>query len=295
LLQQRKKGSVVFQLKVEDDMLVAPDFFDYFSGLAPLLHSDETLLCVSAWNDNGMEGLVAAGDEQAARELRRTSVFPGLGWMLTRSLWDQELRDKWPKAFWDDWLREPAQTRGRDCIFPTVSRSKTIGEMGSSSGQFFGKYLSRIVLNDIAVDWEREPLRHLQRDVYRRELLAQVRAARTVGVEELKRDSNSESKEKGMHKKGDLRVFFKTAEDYEEIADKLGLMNDLKAGLPRSSFEGIVRVLTSEKTRLFVVPEVPFGRIFNHSAAKKFTTTKPKSWKMVKKNKRKVQDEVEQD
>lgn len=31
----------------------APDFFEYFSATAPLLDSDETLMAVSAWNDNG--------------------------------------------------------------------------------------------------------------------------------------------------------------------------------------------------------------------------------------------------
>lgn len=54
---------------------------------------------MSAWNDNGFKGLPLN-----SRELRRTSFFPGLGWMLTRNLW-AELKPKWPKGFWDDWLR----------------------------------------------------------------------------------------------------------------------------------------------------------------------------------------------
>ena len=31
----------------------APDFFEYFSAMAPFLDRDETLMAVSAWNDNG--------------------------------------------------------------------------------------------------------------------------------------------------------------------------------------------------------------------------------------------------
>ena len=54
---------------------------------------------------------------------------------------------------------------------------------------------------------------------------------------------------------GSLRVFWKTAKQFERIANILGMMNDLKAGLPRSSFEGIVRVFTVKKVPLFVVPE----------------------------------------
>lgn len=36
-----------------DDLEVAPDFFSYFSALRRLLEEDDTLWCVSAWNDNG--------------------------------------------------------------------------------------------------------------------------------------------------------------------------------------------------------------------------------------------------
>ncbi|CAL4196590.1 unnamed protein product, partial [Meganyctiphanes norvegica] len=36
---------------LEEDLEVAPDFYRYFSQTAPLLRSDPTLYCVSAWND----------------------------------------------------------------------------------------------------------------------------------------------------------------------------------------------------------------------------------------------------
>lgn len=36
-----------------DDLDVAPDFYEYFSATYPILRSDPTLWCVSAWNDNG--------------------------------------------------------------------------------------------------------------------------------------------------------------------------------------------------------------------------------------------------
>lgn len=41
-----------------DDLDVAPDFFDYFSALYPLLAADSSLWCVSAWNDNGKANLI---------------------------------------------------------------------------------------------------------------------------------------------------------------------------------------------------------------------------------------------
>ncbi|XP_035226850.1 alpha-1,3-mannosyl-glycoprotein 2-beta-N-acetylglucosaminyltransferase-like [Stegodyphus dumicola] len=78
---------------VEDDLDIAPDFFEYFMATHPILNSDPTLWCVSAWNDNGKDSLVAYEPEL----LYRSDFFPGLGWMLTKSLW-RELAPKWPKA-----------------------------------------------------------------------------------------------------------------------------------------------------------------------------------------------------
>lgn len=45
---------------VEDDLDIAPDFFEYFRSTYPILKSDPTLWCVSAWNDNGKQGLIQA-------------------------------------------------------------------------------------------------------------------------------------------------------------------------------------------------------------------------------------------
>ena len=44
---------------VEDDLDISPDFYEYFYALHPILKSDPTLWCVSAWNDNGKEALVS--------------------------------------------------------------------------------------------------------------------------------------------------------------------------------------------------------------------------------------------
>uniref|UniRef100_K7G9J9 Alpha-1,3-mannosyl-glycoprotein 2-beta-N-acetylglucosaminyltransferase n=1 Tax=Pelodiscus sinensis TaxID=13735 RepID=K7G9J9_PELSI len=102
---------------VEDDLEVAPDFFEYFQATFPLLLADPSLWCVSAWNDNGKEQMVEAGRPEL---LYRTDFFPGLGWLLLSELWD-ELEPKWPRAFWDDWMRQPEQRRGRPgCPVPAT-------------------------------------------------------------------------------------------------------------------------------------------------------------------------------
>jgi hypothetical protein len=43
---------------LEDDMELAPDFFSYFRATSPLLDTDPTMFCVSAWNDNGQAQFV---------------------------------------------------------------------------------------------------------------------------------------------------------------------------------------------------------------------------------------------
>jgi len=83
-----------FHFFFSDDLDLAPDFFEYFVGTYPILNRDPTLWCVSAWNDNGKVGLV---DENASDLVYRTDFFPGLGWMLTKSIWT-ELAPKWPSS-----------------------------------------------------------------------------------------------------------------------------------------------------------------------------------------------------
>lgn len=83
-----------FAIIVEDDLNVAPDFFEYFLGTHKLLKQDPSLWCVSAWNDNGKAAVV---DTTQPELLYRTDFFPGLGWMLTKDLW-AELSVKWPKS-----------------------------------------------------------------------------------------------------------------------------------------------------------------------------------------------------
>lgn len=101
---------------LEEDLHLAPDFFGYFEKMTPLLNADSSLLAVSAFNDNGIQGKI-----KDPKRILRSDFFPGLGWMLTRRLWDNELSSKWPDGYWDDWLREPQQRQGRHILRPEVS------------------------------------------------------------------------------------------------------------------------------------------------------------------------------
>ena len=46
-------------------------------------------------------------------------------------------------------MRLPEQRKGRACIRPEISRSRTFGRVGVSQGQFYDEHLQFIRLNDV--------------------------------------------------------------------------------------------------------------------------------------------------
>ncbi|XP_056638722.1 alpha-1,3-mannosyl-glycoprotein 2-beta-N-acetylglucosaminyltransferase [Diorhabda sublineata] len=213
---------------VEDDLDVAPDFFEYFLGMYPILLKDSSLWCISAWNDNGKEGLV---DIKRPDLVYRTDFFPGLGWMLTKNVW-LDLYKKWPRAYWDDWIRDPLQRKGRSCIRPELSRTRTFGKTGVSNGMFFEKHLKFIKLNEEFVPFTKLNLTYLIKDNYDNDFVKKVYQSPVVKYEDLRMDK--------VEYDVPVRVIYKTKDEYKTITKKLGLMDDFKSGVPRTAYKGIV-------------------------------------------------------
>jgi len=140
---------------LEEDLEIAPDFFNYFAAMLPILKGDRQLFCISAWNDNGRAEVASN-----ASAVFRTDFFPGLGWMLLRPFFF-EVRERWPSAYWDDFIRRRDVRRGRHCIRPEVSRTYTFGEQGVSKGQYFKKFLAKTVLNTASINWTAMDLSYL--------------------------------------------------------------------------------------------------------------------------------------
>ena len=80
-----------YAIVLEEDLDVSPDFFSYFSQTLRLLEEDSSVYCVSAWNDQGYEHTASNPSR-----LFRVETMPGLGWILKRSLYKEELEPKWP-------------------------------------------------------------------------------------------------------------------------------------------------------------------------------------------------------
>jgi alpha-1,3-mannosyl-glycoprotein beta-1,2-N-acetylglucosaminyltransferase len=150
---------------VEEDLEIASDFYEYFAAMVPMLDHDNQIFAVSAWNDNGQSDFVR--DPQA---VYRSDFFPGLGWMLHRKIW-KELQGKWPRGYWDDWLREPVQRQGRHILRPEICRTFHYGSHGVSNAQY-SEYLNRIQLNQKYIPFLDLNLSYLDRYVDDRRTLS---------------------------------------------------------------------------------------------------------------------------
>ena len=101
-----------FLIIIEDDLTISPDFFLYFDWSLELFELDNSLYCISAWNDHGMNH--AVGNETM---FSRVEGMPGLGWAISRPIID-EILPKWlPKermTDWDVWMRKPSIRKGTE-------------------------------------------------------------------------------------------------------------------------------------------------------------------------------------
>ncbi|XP_021347461.1 alpha-1,3-mannosyl-glycoprotein 2-beta-N-acetylglucosaminyltransferase-like isoform X2 [Mizuhopecten yessoensis] len=226
---------------VEDDLDIAPDFFEYFSATYPILTSDPSVWCVSAWNDNGKNGMVSDEPEL----LYRSDFFPGLGWMMEKKIW-LELGPKWPIAFWDDWMRYQDQRKERVCIRPEICRTSTFGKKGVSKGLFYEKHLKHIKLNDKFVAFTKKDLSYLSKKNYDPWFTRQVYDTPEVTVAEVMSGSKKHLKA--------LRVTYTTKDQYKTTAKKLGIMDDFKAGVPRVAYRGVVSFIFHGQ-RIYLAPK----------------------------------------
>lgn len=213
---------------LEEDLHISDDFFGYFQALAPLLDQDPTLLAISAYNDNGLRNKV-----HDPLRLLRSDFFPGLGWMMTRNLWIQELRQKWPWAYWDDWLREPAQRLGRHIIRPEISRTFHFGSRGGASNNQFGEQLQHIQLNSVFVDWKSQSLDYLLLNQYNSQYGKLVGDATLI--------SSLPPPDLSVLQYN-VRLEYANLPEFQVYAQALGIFDDEKAGVPRTAYHGIVEI-----------------------------------------------------
>ncbi|CAL8122859.1 unnamed protein product [Orchesella dallaii] len=234
-----------FVIIVEDDLDIAPDFFEYFEATLPLLNQDPTLYCVSAYNDNGKPELI---DLLSPSLLYRLDFFPGLGWMMTKRLWE-ELEPKWPDRYWDDWMRHSDQRKGRACIHPEISRTKTFGKIGASHGQFYDVYLKRIMLDDKFVPFKSMNLDFLLKVNYDPHFMHEVNSS--LPIREFSKLGTEIRRSRNPFET--FRLQYADEIEFKMLAASFGIMKDFKDGVPRNGYKGIVPLIY-QRRRVYLVP-----------------------------------------
>lgn len=152
-------------------------------------------------------------------------------------IWD-ELGPMWPSAYWDDWLREPSRRKGRHTIRPEVCRTLHIGQRGVSNAQY-SEFLNSIKLNADFTPFTRMDLGYVASTVAWEDYYFDViRRADLVRLEEVRGGRHVP-----LH---DIKILYDRIEGGSDslstAAAWAGAMDNIKAGVPRTAYRGIVTV-----------------------------------------------------
>ena len=129
----------------------------------------------------------------------------------------------------------------RVCIRPEVSRTKTFGKIGVSSGLYYTQHLQYIVLNSNAVDFSKKNLSYLlevclshdlphplitshdlphPQGAYQKEFVLPVLSLPTVDVTDVLSNRRMELKQ--------VQLPYSSQKDFERIAKQLRIMSDFR-------------------------------------------------------------------
>uniref|UniRef100_A0A6V3RES1 alpha-1,3-mannosyl-glycoprotein 2-beta-N-acetylglucosaminyltransferase n=1 Tax=Lotharella globosa TaxID=91324 RepID=A0A6V3RES1_9EUKA len=227
---------------IDDYVNFAFDVFDYFQASSKLLDTDSSIMCVSAWNENGQ-----ADFAKDSGTLTRTDVFPDLAWMISAEMWG-ELKADWPLHGWKAWLRNREQNKERSCVIPEVCRVSVRKRptVSLKDEQFYEQYLSKIKLNKNPVKFVSMDLGYLTKTNYDAYISQLLGSSTEISSASILKDFRG--------KPGDLKLMYDEPSSYIAIARILGLTPMLKEGRASASYHGIVTIRYGT-WRLFIVPE----------------------------------------
>ena len=214
---------------LEDDIEISADFFPFMERLTPELERNTDLLALSAWNDHGQYA-------SCPETVHRTDCFPGQGWMITRPVWTT-LEPYWPGAFWDEWLRTPGARQGRQCLRPELNRVRNFGRSGTGSSDFFDSYIAPLRCQEEALP--DNSVLELSRDKYESSLWSEIRKAKLI-----EHPDDLEERDGVIVYEGD--------EDFQRLAELLGIISTCHESGPRAAFHGVV-ILRVRDVQLFLV------------------------------------------
>ena len=142
---------------------------------------------------------------------------------------------------------------------PEVCRTLHFGQIGVSNSQY-SQYLESIKLNDAFVPFTELDISYLQKEEWDRNYLAQVRASKLLtNREELQRVVESTGPV-AVGKPEEYRLIYDSfdgrgdAMSFSRLASWTGAMDNIKAGVPRTAYKGIVS-LWEGSVKVHLVPK----------------------------------------
>mmetsp|Transcript_37989 Transcript_37989/g.61003 ORF Transcript_37989/g.61003 Transcript_37989/m.61003 type:complete len:548 (-) Transcript_37989:226-1869(-) len=226
---------------INDYLDVAFDFFDYLQAASGLLDEDSSIMCISAWNENGQ-----ADFAKDSGSLVRSDVFPDYAWMISSDFW-RELKGEWPSSDWRPWINSRELIKGRACIIPQVCRVtvRKAPLLSAADQQLFEQYIAKIKLNKNPVKFSVMDLGFLAKSKYDAYIDQLIAASETL--------ESAAAVKAYRGKPGDIKVLYDGTSTYVSIARSLGLPPNLKQGHPPASYNGIVTIGYGT-WRLFIAP-----------------------------------------
>lgn len=164
---------------LEEDLILAPDFYSFMQQTSVLLEEEEdSLYGVSAFSHFG-----SSHTSSDLERLQRVTSFPSCGWMTTRAFLTETL-PKWPPAYvtadWDFWMETEVVRGERELVLPEVSRTSHGGVSGSHSGGDLGRWYRDKPLSHLP--HTRLNLTAVRRETYEENILEELKRARPLNV-----------------------------------------------------------------------------------------------------------------
>ncbi|XP_077486887.1 protein O-linked-mannose beta-1,2-N-acetylglucosaminyltransferase 1-like isoform X2 [Amblyomma americanum] len=143
---------------IEEGVLLGPDFLAYLGQLLPLLDLDSTISSISAWNDNGFQGV--SGNN---RKVFRVESLTGMGILVRRSF---------PAQSWCEMrFALDGSASGGDTVSPDVSRVMRVPDAShGTEGEALEALLSRERVTDMELGVTIEGVEALERSHYEKVL-----------------------------------------------------------------------------------------------------------------------------
>ncbi|OWF45264.1 Protein O-linked-mannose beta-1,2-N-acetylglucosaminyltransferase 1 [Mizuhopecten yessoensis] len=235
-----------YLIVLEEEIVLAPDFLSFLGQSLVIVESDATLLGVSAWNYNGYD--TTSGDRTM---VYRVEEFPGLGFLLKRSVYDTYMKDHMStccsQRVWNSWALAGEDVVG-EILVPDVSRVyRQPYQTWNTDEDYLTELFNKPRLTNLEAGMNLKGLSHLIESHYDALLHKKLLLANAINIDVLKKCFTL--KEQQLYVPVEIKsvfaVYFEQSgpEDFS-LLNKLCLcfgLYSVKGKRPRNLHKGVIR------------------------------------------------------